>query len=82
MCHFNLIVTATVRPDRASALPQSLMPFKHGAGLMRAPSCLRQGSTGFEVAQVVPGGRAGLLVVAGAATAVIGNSMLGSLLHV
>ena len=43
-------------------------------------ACVRQGATGFEVVQVVPGGRVGLLLTAGAAAAVIGNSLLGTLL--
>ena len=38
-----------------------------------------QGSIGFKPVQVVPGGRGTLVVVGGAAAAVIGNSLLTTL---
>ena len=43
------------------------------------PRAGAQGSIGFEPVQVVPGGRGTLVVVGGAAAAVIGNSLLTTL---
>jgi len=43
------------------------------------PRADAQGSIGFEPVQVVPGGRGTLVVVGGAAAAVIGNSLVTTL---